>query len=253
LALDLRGILHQGLKAPLPLWKYRPGPQRHEVRGGVVLMANDEDKEGMFSSAIVFEPLTPEQFFATFGAFFHPGQAFSVTVEDGEAPEFEEALRQHGWQLDEEEPALVLAPIPAAIPPAPAELEISLVRDEQGLADFRSITRMPPQIVPSLAAATDPAVALLVGRVAGAPVTTGRLSTLGMVADITSITTVPAARRRGYGTAITWAVIAEAARRGCTSAMLTATEMGYPVYVRMGFQLVTSYRTYILPDTQAEG
>ena len=44
---------------------------------------------------------------------------------------------------------------------------------------------------------------------------------------------------------MTWAVLAEGARRGCVSAMLTATPMGYPVYVRMGFQPVVVFRTYM--------
>jgi GNAT superfamily N-acetyltransferase len=122
------------------------------------------------------------------------------------------------------------------------------VQDEQALAAFRSITRMAPQTIPSLVAAMDPAVALLVGYLDEEPVTTGRLSCLGDVAEVNSVTTKPGYERRGYGTAMTWAVLAEGARRGCVTAILTATKMGYPVYRRMGFVPLAVYRTY-LPGT----
>jgi hypothetical protein len=51
---------------------------------------------------------------------------------------------------------------------------------------------------------------------------------------------------------MTWAVLAEGAQRGCVSAILTATTMGYQVYVRMGFEPVAVYRTY-LPGIPSRG
>ncbi|HET8631928.1 MAG TPA: hypothetical protein VFL91_31265 [Thermomicrobiales bacterium] len=41
--------------------------------------------------------------------------------------------------------------------------------------------------------------------------------------------------------------MAGAAARGCRAATLTASEMGYPVYVRMGFAPVGTFRTYLRP------
>ena len=40
---------------------------------------------------------------------------------------------------------------------------------------------------------------------------------------------------KGYGAAVTWAVVAEGARRGYTHAVLQTSESGYPVYRRVGF------------------
>jgi predicted GNAT family acetyltransferase len=54
-------------------------------------------------------------------------------------------------------------------------------------------------------------------------------------AGVYNVVTVPAHRGKGYGAAVTWAVVAEGARRGCTHAVLQASETGYPVYRRMGF------------------
>jgi len=199
-------------------------------------------------AVLLFEPVTPEQFFLWTTEFFGTGQPFSVTVEVRIAEPVEAALQRRGWQLAEEEPALVLARIPSTVPALPPELAMVRVQDESALAAFRSITRMAPATIPSLVAATDPAVALLVGYLDGEPITTGRLSCLGTVAEVNSVTTKPGYERRGYGTAMTWAVLAEGAERGCISAILTATTMGYPVYVRMGFEPVAVYRTY-LPGT----
>ncbi len=47
---------------------------------------------------------------------------------------------------------------------------------------------------------------------------------------------------------MTWAAICEGQRRGGQSIILTATGMGYPVYLRMGFQRVCAYRVYLPPS-----
>jgi GNAT superfamily N-acetyltransferase len=240
---DLRAILHAAAVPP-PLFKYGPEPQRFLRHGGLLLLASGTDPNTEEHDALVMDPITPEQFFRWTTEFFGEGQAFSVTLEKGIVEPLEDILRQRGWELVEEEPALVLAQIPSTFPTAPASLEIVLVQDEETLAAFRSITRMSPGTIPSLVAATDPEVALLVGYFQGEPATTGRLNCLGSVADVNSITTVPRLERRGLGTAMTWAVLEEGSRRGCVSAILTATPMGYPVYVRMGFQPVAVFRTY---------
>lgn len=252
---DLRAILHAAAQVPPPLFRYRPAPTRHRLHPGLLLLASGPDDRGGRGAgehvALLFEPVTLEHFCGWTTAFFGAGHPFSVTLEVGIADPIEAALQRQGWQIAEEEPALVLARLPSTFPAPPPELAIVCVQDEPALAAFRSITRMAPATIPSLVAATDPAVALLVGYRDGEPVTTGRLNCLGTVAEVNSVTTKTGSERRGYGTAMTWAVLAEGAERGCVSAILTATTMGYPVYVRMGFVPVAVYRTYVpaIPST----
>jgi ribosomal protein S18 acetylase RimI-like enzyme len=47
---------------------------------------------------------------------------------------------------------------------------------------------------------------------------------------------VPAARRKGLGTALTLRALAEATERGCTTASLQATEMAEGLYTSVGFR-----------------
>ncbi len=76
---------------------------------------------------------------------------------------------------------------------------------------------------------------LLLGLHDGDPVAAATLFGAGRVAGVYGVATVPAARRAGYGRAITEAAIVEGFRRGGDIAFLQATPMAYAIYVAMGF------------------
>lgn len=239
---DLHTLVRAPLLIPSPLQRYRLMPGRHLVHGDVILSASgDPGPDG--NVVFVLGPVPPEQVFALADAFFD-ATGYAVAVELEAARPMDDALRARGWRLDEEEPALALAPIPA-IPPPPPGLTIRPVTTDAGFADFMALTRTGHRWIPSLDAAMDSAVALLVGYDGEMPVAAARIARYGDVGDINGVVTTPDYRRRGIGTAMTWAAIAAGARRGCTAITLTATEMGYPVYVRMGFVPVCIYRTYL--------
>ena len=242
-----RAIAHAALVLPSPLDRYRPCPSRRVEHGPVTLVA-DGDQGPIFNRVVVLGPVAPDHVFALAEAFF--AVRFSVVVECGVEDALETMLLARDWRLDEEEPALVLAPIPDASPPAPAELDIRPVVDAAGLADFRSVSQTPSVYLPSLAAALDPAVVLLVGYVGGRPVATARVACLESIVELHGIVTVAERRRRGYGTALTWAALAAGRARGCTVATLTATPMGLPLYQGIGFQPAGTYRTYLPPGAE---
>ncbi|WP_205650241.1 GNAT family N-acetyltransferase [Actinoplanes solisilvae] len=58
------------------------------------------------------------------------------------------------------------------------------------------------------------------------------------------IGTQPEHRRRGIGTAMTRAVLRQAAARGVETAALTSSAMGEPVYRRLGFREIADYRVF---------
>jgi len=233
---------------PSPLERYRAGPIRHASHEALILIAAGEPGPD-FNQAVVLGPARPEEVFRLAEAFFHDSGPYSMVFEAETEEPVEREARRRGWRLDEEEPALVLAPLPAMIPSPPPELVIRHIDDAASLADFRAVSETPSRFLPPLAAVRDPAVALFVGYVEERPVATARLSCLGLILDVMGIVTVPTMRRRGYGTALTWAAVAAGQARGCTAATLTATALGYPVYVSMGFRPAGIYRTYVLGES----
>ena len=174
----------------------------------------------------------------------HMRSPWSLDANDA----LEEWLQTNGWIVCEDEPQMILRPIPRVDLPA-TELTIEVVENERQYEDFMRVSETGRRWVPSLQAATDPQVALLVGSYQGQTIATSRLSCLGEIGNIHGVVTDPKFRRRGFGTAMTWAAIAEARKRGCTSIVLSASEMGYPVYRRMGFQTVCRFRIYVPAGT----
>ncbi len=80
-----------------------------------------------------------------------------------------------------------------------------------------------------------PGVHCYLGEVDGQPVTTGFGVTLGSYVGIFNIATPPAQRGRGYGAAVTARAVADGLAAGAKWAWLQASELGYPVYERLGF------------------
>jgi hypothetical protein len=94
----------------------------------------------------------------------------------------------------------------------------------------------------SLAAGDD--VAIYVAYEDGRPVGSGLGFRTGRVVGVYNIATVPWARKRGFGVAMTTRIVTDGAALGCDVAVLQASELGYPIYERMGFRTVVEYMGY---------
>ena len=83
-----------------------------------------------------------------------------------------------------------------------------------------------------------------VARLDREPVAAAALFVGGGVAGIYNVCTVPEARGRGIGTAVTAVALDAAVADGLDLAVLGASDMGFPVYSRLGFREVSRLRSY---------
>jgi ribosomal protein S18 acetylase RimI-like enzyme len=140
----------------------------------------------------------------------------------------------------------------------PAGLVIEPVVDEGGLARWRDVQQHGLGLddeatdawwVAHRRPGFDPAHPLRnwVASLEGMPVAAAALFVGAGVAGIYNVCTVPEARGRGIGRAVTGAALDEAVSHGLDLAVLGASEMGFPVYRRMGFREVSRLRSYAPP------
>ncbi|MGL5929916.1 MAG: GNAT family N-acetyltransferase [Dermatophilaceae bacterium] len=80
----------------------------------------------------------------------------------------------------------------------------------------------------------------------GRLVATAALTTDHGVAGVYTVATLPDHQRRGYGGAVTAAALAEGRRQGMHVGTLQATDAGHPVYQRMGFADLGTFRLHAL-------
>jgi hypothetical protein len=150
-------------------------------------------------------------------------------------------LRPFGWHLMGHPPVHLL-PAGARPPTPPAELRIEVVRDLDGLHawervvitgyPFEALADAPPGALASPDWLAESRLRLWVGWVEGRPVCASSAWTEHGINDVTLVATVPDARRRGYGEALTWC----AARADPSlPSMLLSSDEGRPVYERMGY------------------
>jgi GNAT superfamily N-acetyltransferase len=176
-------------------------------------------------------------------------------------------LTNGGLTLEGNAPAMAadLDDVPLDEPP-PDGLEIVPVTDAGTLQEFLTIVeadwlewtggeatpvqrrtldafaREIPRRLPS-----EPAPLRWLGRVDGQPVATSRVSLGGGVAGLYAILTLPSHRGRGIGRAMTLAALRAAAGLDYRIGVLQSSDLGYGVYVKLGFRDLFTYDIYVHP------
>lgn len=191
------------------------------------------------------------------------GDSFVVRLREGIDDRFIPTLTEAGLTLAAEAastPGMVAFPIDsdAIAECAAPELEIRRVTDAAGIDAHRQAVTAGFGSDPAVAKGSvcanvldRPECVVYVGYADGDPVVSGLGWRTGRTIGVYSIATTESARRRGYGAAMTARVVADGAAAGCNVAALQASELGRPIYERLGFRTVVRYAAYDDPDRGA--
>jgi predicted GNAT family acetyltransferase len=153
-------------------------------------------------------------------------------------------------------PGMVLAPGDAVPPSPPDDLVIAPVADETDRRAFASVVSTAWTVYGTPAESTaehfatpasvaGPRTQAFLARRDGVAVAGAILYLAHGVGGIGWVATLPAWARRGYGAAVTWAVVRAGLARGAAFLSLQASPMGAPVYRRLGFTMPTHYRVFV--------
>ena len=160
-------------------------------------------------------------------------------------------LRPHGWTLVGYQP-LMLRPAGGEAPPDPSGLRIEGVRDAVSPRAFettmvrgfeaRELEGERPGTLFGAGLLDDDRVRLWIGWEDNQPVCAAAVFVAAGINDVTLVGTIPEARRRGYGAALTWrATLADPA----LPALLIATDEGRAVSERMGYMALFRFTVWL--------
>jgi ribosomal protein S18 acetylase RimI-like enzyme len=221
------------------------------VEGDGLLLIAAEGLPWINVAAVTRMPVDPGATLRRAQTFFaERGLAWGVTAAGDVAQAIAPVVEAMGLTPGEQLPGMLLAPLAGEMPHAP-DLTIHEVRDAATLDTFNAtsgagfgggddIFRLLYQ--PRMLGC--PGLTLYLGYLDGDPVATAVRITSHGIAGIGGVSTVPAARRRGIGEAITRHAALDGASEGCRASFLQATPMGYGLYERMGYRHVIDFRSW---------
>jgi ribosomal protein S18 acetylase RimI-like enzyme len=207
-----------------------------------------------------FDPSTIEERIADVARWFggRAGPWRWLVGPTSAPPDLDRHLRAAGFDLVSDNPGMALDLGGASDLGAPHPgVEIRPLDDLAGLDAWAEINRRALDLDPLRSRAwrdaQDRAIGsrgpmhIWIANLLGEPVAAAALFEGGGVAGVYNVATVPEARGRGIGRAVTATVLAEAIARGHRLAVLGSSDLGYPLYRRLGFREVSRVRSYALP------
>ena len=193
-------------------------------------------------------------------AFFHSRGTPAITwwFSPGQPPaEWAPYLQAHGFRFENNTPGMALAlDILPANQRLPAGLEIVRVEDSSALETWVDVFAegypIPAEIKPHLLTllaelGLELPTSHYLGLLDSHPVATSNMFLGAGVAGVMFVATLPAARGRGVGAAMTLRPLYDARQLGYQAGILQSSQMGYPIYRRMGFQHLTAMEHFYWP------
>lgn len=226
---------------------------RREVDGSLALLSTGSPI-GFFNPAMPTGAVDPGATVARVAEHYAElGLPYVLLFREDVAPGLAEACAAAGlvehWQM----PLMVLDPIPADHgSAAPEGLEIVVVGPDEVDAYGTVISEgfgMPVELFAELGRSMFDVEGFigLLGLLDGRPVATSAAFVDGDTIGVYNVAVPEAERRKGLGEALTAAAARAGAEAGATRSILQASEMGTPVYRRMGYETPTRYRQFEPP------
>lgn len=209
--------------------------------------------EGSFNIGVLVEPSSdPDGDLALAEGWFASRGLWFVRLDfrsDADADMLAAASRA-GFVEWWRQPAMLLHPLPSGWPGVPL-IEVRDVRTREQVEAYVALDEDEKdrdfQARMVRAASQLDGFRLLLGLEKGEPVARSMAVVTGDMVGIYNVFVPPALRNHGYGAAITVAAIEAGRKLGATAACLESTDLGLPVYRRLGFVELYEYITMQRP------
>lgn len=250
---ELVACAHENFVASFVKLAEHCGGGEHRRFGGVVAYVTRLPIP-FFNGCVVVEPTAPSELDDALRWVACHDVPMCLFIEAELAAELDAVVAEHGLERRPVPyPGMVLHPLPEP-PTAPPEMAVEAV-DATDVAEFRGVfmahgrsrelaERMFPD---SLLGDAD--VQAFVGRLDGKAVGYSLAIRSERAGGVYNVGTLPEARRRGVGTALTWAAVDAARRAGLDCVVLQSSEMARALYEAMGFRYVVRYAEFREPVT----
>jgi ribosomal protein S18 acetylase RimI-like enzyme len=214
----------------------------------------------LWSGAIRIDRSLPVRAFLDAAAAFRSeiGHGLTIWTRDEIDADLDGPLRAGSCEDLGSSPEMVIDPsMPNAWPPPPTGITVEVVSDADGVRMLRSTAAAAFEELGAWpasweAAYADPASAIgddvfgILVRMRSDVGAVGMGYIHEGVGELIHIGTHPQYRGRGLGTAVAVAVAEELIRRGADLLSLQATPLGEPIYRRLGFREIGSYRWWLM-------
>ena len=241
-----------------------------EVYVGSDMLWTMTDIPAPFFNSIIRAQLSPNRVDATIEAAILRGKSRNVPMGWWVGPasrpaELGARLMAHGFvdEMDMPEMAIDLSALNTSLPTPPG-LVIEQVNDIETLRQwghaFSTGSGMPKfmcdaflEFFSTLGFDAHSPLRNYIGSLNGEPVATSTLFLGAGVAGIYNVATVPEARQKGIGTALTFTPLSQARKIGYKAGALEASSMGASIYRRLGFQEYGRIHHYGLRPERKQG